>query len=321
MGRFFAETFERRTGHPLAIVSGDTRTAALVALSARSRPSVYFASEPLNSPWVTAADIRKRGAIVVWPAANTDPAPPPEIKTQFPDLVPEVPQTFERPVRGRLPPLLIGWGMIRPANASASALSGATVTGSPCLGAGGSNVALSGQCFFQRQKIPPGKPFLQRASQQERRMVRRDGADFPAAGVEFEPAAARSCDAFPGSKQRLGCRLAEADKDIRVRKLDLAADEGQADRGLLRRRRPIAGRPPRHDVGDIGARYDQARWPSSSGRALSRPADERNPGDVLIPARRLAHEHDTRFGVAGGKYQLGSGGAQHAALENFEQRA
>ena len=123
MGRFFAETFERRTGHPLAIVSGDTRTAALVALSARSRPSVYFASEPLHSPWVTAAEIRERGAIIVWPAANTDPAPPTEIKTQFPDLVPEVPQTFERQVRGRLPPLLIGWGMIRPANTSASALS------------------------------------------------------------------------------------------------------------------------------------------------------------------------------------------------------
>jgi hypothetical protein len=122
MGRFFAETFERRTGHPLAVVSGDTRTAALVAVSARSRPSVYFAAEPLHSPWVTAEDVREKGAVVVWPAANTNPAPPPEIKTQFPDLVPEVPRTFERPVRGRLPPLLIGWGMIRPASAPAAAL-------------------------------------------------------------------------------------------------------------------------------------------------------------------------------------------------------
>ena len=79
---------------------------------------MYFATDPLHSPWVTAADIRDKGAIIVWPAATTDPAPPPEIKTQFPELVPEVPQTFERPVRGRLPPLLIGWGLVRPANAS-----------------------------------------------------------------------------------------------------------------------------------------------------------------------------------------------------------
>ena len=121
MGRFFAESFERRTGHPLAVVSGDTRIAALVALSAPSRPSVYFASEPKHSSRVTVQDLRKKGAVIVWPAADTDPAPPAEIKMRFPDLVPEVPRTFERPVRGRLPPLLIGWGMIRPASAPAAA--------------------------------------------------------------------------------------------------------------------------------------------------------------------------------------------------------
>jgi hypothetical protein len=119
MGRFFAESFERRTGHPLAVVGGDARTAALVALAAPSRPSVYFAFEPMQSRRVTAQDIGEKGAVIVWPAADTDPAPPPEIKAQFPDLVPEVPRTFERAVRGRLPPVLIGWGMIRPAAVAA----------------------------------------------------------------------------------------------------------------------------------------------------------------------------------------------------------
>src|SRR5215472_3909555 len=33
MGRFFAENFERRTGQPLAIVTGDPRTAALIAIA------------------------------------------------------------------------------------------------------------------------------------------------------------------------------------------------------------------------------------------------------------------------------------------------
>jgi Dolichyl-phosphate-mannose-protein mannosyltransferase len=121
MGRFFAESFERRTGHPLAVVSGDIRTAALVALAAPSRPSVYFDADPGRSPWVTAEDIRNRGAVVVWPAAETTPEPPPAIRAHFPDLVAEVPQTFARPVRGRLPPLRIGWGMIRPTSASSAA--------------------------------------------------------------------------------------------------------------------------------------------------------------------------------------------------------
>jgi hypothetical protein len=122
MGRFFAESFERRTGRPLAVVSGDTRTAALVALTAPSRPSVYFAGEPARSPWVTDDDIVKRGAVVVWPAAETTPEPPPALKSRFPDLIAEVPQTFARPVRGRLPPLRIGWGMIRPASTPPAAM-------------------------------------------------------------------------------------------------------------------------------------------------------------------------------------------------------
>jgi hypothetical protein len=121
MGRFFAESFERRTGHPLAVVSGDVQTATLVALAAPSRPSVYFDADPARAPQVTAEEIRERGAVVVWPAASSDAAPPPEIAAHFPGLIPEVPQTFERPVRGRLPPLRIGWGMIRPANAAAAA--------------------------------------------------------------------------------------------------------------------------------------------------------------------------------------------------------
>jgi Dolichyl-phosphate-mannose-protein mannosyltransferase len=121
MGRFFAESFERRTGHPLAVVGGETRTAALVALAAPSRPSVYVGGDPAGSRSITLQDIRDKGAIVVWPASETTPEPPPEIRARFPDLASEVPQTFERPVRGRLPPLRIGWGMIRPASAAAAA--------------------------------------------------------------------------------------------------------------------------------------------------------------------------------------------------------
>lgn len=121
MGRFFADSFARRTGHPLAIVTGDARTAALIALAAPSRPSVYFDAEPARSPWVTPDDIRAKGAVVVWLAADTTPTPPPAIRARFPDLVPEVPQTFTRPVQGRLPVLRIGWGVIRPGSVASAA--------------------------------------------------------------------------------------------------------------------------------------------------------------------------------------------------------
>jgi hypothetical protein len=120
MGRFFADSFERRTGQPLAVVTGDPRTAALVALAAPSRPSVFFDADPARSPGVTADDIRKKGAIVVWLTDDTTPTPPADIRAYFPDLIPEVPRAFDRPVRGRLPLLWVGWGVIRPGSVAAA---------------------------------------------------------------------------------------------------------------------------------------------------------------------------------------------------------
>jgi hypothetical protein len=121
MGRFFADSFESRTGRPLTVITGDIGTAAIVALAAPSRPSVYFDVDPERSPSVTADDIRRNGAIVVWLTADTTPTPPPDIKAYFPDLIPEVPQTFERSVQGRLPLLRVGWAVIRPASTPAAA--------------------------------------------------------------------------------------------------------------------------------------------------------------------------------------------------------
>lgn len=121
MGRFFADSFQNRTGRPLALVTGEIGPATVVALGAPSRPSVYFDDDPARSPSVTAADIRAKGAVVVWLTADTTPAPPADIKARFPDLIPEVPRAFERRVQGRLPLLRLGWGVIRPANAAAAA--------------------------------------------------------------------------------------------------------------------------------------------------------------------------------------------------------
>ena len=120
MGSFFADSFERRTGKPLTVITGDVDTATLIALAAPSRPHVYFDSDPSRSPWVTPDDIRTKGAVVVWRTADTTPTPPPEIKARFPDLIPEVPRTFARPIQGRMPELRIGWGVIRPGSVAAA---------------------------------------------------------------------------------------------------------------------------------------------------------------------------------------------------------
>jgi 4-amino-4-deoxy-L-arabinose transferase-like glycosyltransferase len=116
MGRFFSETFERRTGKPLTIVTGDPDIAALIALDPRTRPSLLMEA-PVRSRWVSVADARAKGAVIVWQATDTPGTPPPSIKASFPDLVVEVPRAFERSIQGRLPLLRIGWAVIRPQGA------------------------------------------------------------------------------------------------------------------------------------------------------------------------------------------------------------
>ena len=113
-GRFFADTFQRRTGESLQYVTGDPRVAPLVALAAPSRPHVYFAWAAERSPWASAADLRAHGGVIVWQASGLRGAPPPALKAQFPEMVPEVPRAFARKVEGFLPLIRLGWAVIRP---------------------------------------------------------------------------------------------------------------------------------------------------------------------------------------------------------------
>jgi hypothetical protein len=114
MAQFFAETFQRRVGAPLPIVAGNVRIAALIGMDAPSRPSLFIDAAPERSPWVTVADINSKGIVIVWPTNDTAGTPPMELKERFPEMVPEVPRAFERPVQGQLPLFRIGWALIRP---------------------------------------------------------------------------------------------------------------------------------------------------------------------------------------------------------------
>jgi len=117
MAEFFTDRFHRRTGRPLRVVAGDLDNAGLVAAFSSDRPSLYLVGAPERTPWVAEKDMRENGAIVIWPSADTSGTPPAAITARFPDLVPEVPRSFERPVQGRLPLLRLGWALIRPASA------------------------------------------------------------------------------------------------------------------------------------------------------------------------------------------------------------
>jgi hypothetical protein len=114
MGTFFSDSFQRRTGRPLAIVAGDPQLASLIALYAKPRPHLYLDATPNQSPWITPQDVAEKGAVVVWPASGLTGAPPPDILKRFPDLIVDLQRPFERLIQGRTPLLRVGWGIVRP---------------------------------------------------------------------------------------------------------------------------------------------------------------------------------------------------------------
>lgn len=113
IGRFFGESFERRTNRPLQAVAGDPQLASLIALGA-TRPHLLLGATPQRTPWLTPQKFNELGGVVIWRAADTEGTPPAAIARQFPGLAPEVPRAFERLVVGRQPLLRIGWAIVRP---------------------------------------------------------------------------------------------------------------------------------------------------------------------------------------------------------------
>ena len=113
IARFFGDSFERRTNHPLRAVTGDAQLAALIALDA-ARPHLLLDATPARTPWLTTTKFNETGGVVVWRASDTVGTPPADIVQRFPGLVPEVPRAFEWLVTGRQPLLRIGWAIVRP---------------------------------------------------------------------------------------------------------------------------------------------------------------------------------------------------------------
>jgi hypothetical protein len=113
IGRFFGESFERRTGQKLVAVAGDQHLAALIGMSA-SRPHLLNDAQPERTPWATQAKFMETGGVVIWRATDTVGTPPADLAQRFPGLVPEVPRAFDRLINGSRPMLRVGWAIVRP---------------------------------------------------------------------------------------------------------------------------------------------------------------------------------------------------------------
>jgi Dolichyl-phosphate-mannose-protein mannosyltransferase len=120
IGKFFEENYARRVGGPLQSAAGDPQLSTMIGF-ASSRPHVLFDASPEQTPWLTPEKFKETGGVVVWRAADTAGTPPADIMKSFPGLVPEVPRSFDRMIKGRQSVLRIGWAIVRPEGVPPSA--------------------------------------------------------------------------------------------------------------------------------------------------------------------------------------------------------
>ena len=83
----------------------------------------------------------------------------------------------------------------------------------------------------------------------------------------------------------------------------------------MRRRRAVAGRAPRHDIGDIDLGAVEPDRGQHLVQQLTGAADERDALPILVGPWRLADEHDFGARLAGAEDELGRGRLEAATFE------
>jgi len=75
----------RQTTHrKLDYVAGQRRLSARVSVYSKDHPAPYFDWDDKTSPWISAQDVKQKGAIFVWDANKSGPTLPDHILQQYP---------------------------------------------------------------------------------------------------------------------------------------------------------------------------------------------------------------------------------------------
>jgi 4-amino-4-deoxy-L-arabinose transferase-like glycosyltransferase len=111
LGAEMSQRFRAATGRPLAYVIGEMWTGGNVGHYAPERPRVLIDGKPERAPWIDLADLKARGAVVVW--TTGDPAAiPPSYRAIAADA--QVQPPLALPYRKGGQTLTVGWAILRP---------------------------------------------------------------------------------------------------------------------------------------------------------------------------------------------------------------
>lgn len=107
------ETWHRETNQRLAYVVGDFWLAGNVIFFSPDSPRMFHDASLHYSPWIEVADVRRRGAVLLWSAAR-DGEMPAEMRALFPTVEHRAPLVIREMTRRGEHEWRIGWALLRP---------------------------------------------------------------------------------------------------------------------------------------------------------------------------------------------------------------
>ena len=111
LARAITQGWHDKTGRPLAYVIGTMWDGGNVAHYSPDQPRVLVDGKPERAPWIDLADLKKRGAVVVWTDGDLKTLPP-EYRADAPGA--QVQPPLELHYRHSTKPMAAGWAILPP---------------------------------------------------------------------------------------------------------------------------------------------------------------------------------------------------------------
>jgi hypothetical protein len=108
------DAFRSRAEKPLRLLIGPALEASEIALASADRPRIFPNADRAAAPWIRDDTLEKEGAVVFWPVAGSDTAPPASLTAVLPPFTPEAPLSLQWRMPGSIAPVRIGWAIIPP---------------------------------------------------------------------------------------------------------------------------------------------------------------------------------------------------------------
>jgi len=111
LGAEIAARFRAATGEPLAYVIGSMWLGGNISRYSAERPRTLIDGKPERAPWIHLADLKRRGAVVIWSDGDRTKVPP-NYAGFAPDAEVQPPLTL--PMRWGNGEMTFGWAIVRP---------------------------------------------------------------------------------------------------------------------------------------------------------------------------------------------------------------